>query len=104
LKNFVIEFDNNSLFTPYAGAGLGLSYIDLEFGEATGVDGEPTFQAGQGFFTYQAIGGIATKLNSFSDFLVEYRFLGTSELEFGPSNDAFSYNTSTLFFGAMFEY
>jgi len=104
LKNFIHEFENDSIFTPYVGVGIGVSYIDVEFGESTSIDGEATSQDGESAFTYQAIGGVATKLNSFSDFIVEYRFLGTSEIEFGSLDDSFSYNTSTLFLGVKFEY
>jgi len=104
MKNFIRDFENSSVFTPYVGVGIGLSYIDLEFGEATRADGEATFQDGAGAFTYQAIGGVATKLNSFSDFIVEYRFLGTSEIEFDGLTDTFAFNTSTLFMGLAFEY
>lgn len=104
MKNFIREFNNESLFTPYVGVGIGVSYIDVEFGEATSTDGEATSQDGESAFTYQAIGGVAIKLNSFSDFVVEYRFLGTSELEFSGLNDTFAYNTSNLFLGAKFEY
>ena len=104
MKNFIRDFDNKSLFTPYVGFGLGLSYIDVEFGEATSPSGVATFQEGETIFTYQAIGGVATKLNSFSDFVVEYRFLGTSEIEFDGLTDTLSYNTSNLFMGLAFEY
>ncbi len=104
MKNFIIEFDNQTLFTPYVGVGLGLSYIDVEFGEAIGVAGEATFQDEATAFSYQGIGGVATKLNSFSNFIVEYRFLGTSDVELGGGNGTAAYNTSTLFMGAMFEY
>ena len=104
MKNFIRDFQNDTLFTPYVGVGIGLSYIDVEFGEATSIDGEATFQDGEGAFSYQAIGGVATKLNSFSDFVIEYRFLGTSEIDFDGLNDTFAYNTSTLFLGATFEY
>ena len=104
MKNFIRDFQNDTLFTPYVGVGIGLSYIDVEFGEATSIDGEATFQDGEGAFSYQAIGGVATKLNSFSDFVIEYRFLGTSEIDFDGLNDTFAYNTSTLFLGAKFEY
>ena len=97
MKNFIRDFQNDTLFTPYVGVGIGLSYIDVEFGESTSLDGEATFQDGEGAFSYQAIGGVATKLNSFSDFVIEYRFLGTSEIDFDGLNDTFAYNTSTLF-------
>lgn len=104
LKNFIIDFENDTRFTPYVGAGLGLSYVDIEFGQTDSPDGEATFQDGQALFSYQAIGGVATELNSFTDFIVEYRFLGTSEVEFTGLNESLTYNTSTLFLGAKFEY
>jgi len=104
MKNFIFEFENDTLFTPYVGIGIGLSYIDVEFSEANSPDGEATFQDGEAAFSYQAIGGVATKLNSFAELVVEYRFLGTSELEFSGLNDTFAYNTSNLFLGAKFEY
>ncbi len=104
MKNFIIDFDNRSLFTPYVGVGIGLSYIDVEYGEATGVGGAATFEEGASAFSYQAIGGVATKLNSFADFVIEYRFLGTSEVEVNGFGDDVSYNSSTLFMGATFEY
>ena len=105
MKNFILDFNNNSRFTPYVGAGLGISYINLEYGEASSVDGEPTESGGESLFSYQAIGGVATQLNSFADFIVEYRFLGTSEGDFDglPRRDV-SYNASSLFLGVKFEY
>jgi len=104
LKNFIFEFENESRFTPYLGVGIGVSYIDVQFGEATSIDGEATSQDGESAFTYQAIGGVSTRLNSFAELVVEYRFLGTSELDFGSLNAPFNYNTSALFLGAKFEY
>lgn len=102
MKNFILDFDNQSRFTPYAGVGIGLSYVDVELGESISLDGQPTFQDGAGAFTYQAIGGIATRLNSAADLIVEYRFLGTAEVELAGSDVA--YNTSSLFFGLKYEY
>jgi opacity protein-like surface antigen len=104
MKNFFIDFNNNTRLTPYLGAGLGLSYVDIEFGASSSADGEPSFQDGEGLFSYQAIGGVAAEVNSFTDFVVEYRFLGTSEVEFDGLDESLSYNTSTLFLGVKFEY
>ena len=106
MKNFIIDFTNDSRFTPYVGAGIGLSYIDIRTGEASSVDGETTRGDDETLFSYQAIGGVATQLNSVADFIVEYRFLGTSEGEFdidGLSQNL-TYNTSSLFLGVKFEY
>lgn len=104
MKNFIIDLDNGTRFTPYFGAGLGLSYIDVEFGEAFSSSGEATFQDDQTLFSYQAIAGVATQISSIADFIVEYRFLGTSEVEFDGLGQALSYNTSNLFFGLKLEY
>lgn len=99
MKNFIIDFDNNSRFTPYVGAGLGLSYVEVEL-----EDTFPPLQAGETLFSYQAIGGVATRLSSVADFIVEYRFLGTSEVEFDDLGTDLTYNTSNLFFGVKLEY
>ena len=104
MKNFIIDFENNSRFTPYVGAGLGLSYIDVEFGEASSIDGEANGGDDQTLFSYQAIGGVAMELNTVADFIVEYRFLGTSEVEFEGLGQELTYNTSSLFLGVKFEY
>lgn len=100
MKNFIIEFNNNSRFTPYAGAGLGLSYIEVE--QDSGVLG--ALEADETLFSYQAIGGVATKLSAAADFIVEYRFFGTSDVEFEELGQSITYNTSNLFFGVKFEY
>ena len=104
IKNYIFDFDNGSRFTPYVGFGTGISYVDAEFGESSSLDGEATFQDGDDVFTYQAIGGIATQLSAAADFVVEYRFLGTSEIEFSGFGETLIYNTSTLFFGFKLEY
>ena len=103
LKNFIIDFNNSSRFTPYVGVGLGLSFVDIETGSAFNPNGATTFQDDGTLFTYQAIGGVATRITSAADFIVEYRFLGTSEVEFADGREL-TYNTSTLFLGAKFEY
>ena len=104
MKNFIVDIPNNSVFTPYVGVGIGLSYIDVEFGEASSVDGEATGGDDETLFSYQAIGGVATKLTSAADFIVEYRFLGTAEGDFDGVRRDLSYNTSALFLGVKFEY
>jgi len=100
MKNFIRDFANSSRFTPYAGAGLGLSYIEVD--QSDGIF--PGLQEGQTLFSYQAIGGVATQITSSADFIVEYRFLGTSEVEFDELGQDLVYNTSNLFFGVKLEY
>lgn len=101
MKNFIIDLSNGTRFTPYVGAGLGISYLDVESGEATSAF---AIDEGQTLFSYQAIGGVATQLTSVADFIVEYRFLGTSDVEFEEFGQELSYNTSTLFLGVKLEY
>ena len=97
MKNFITEFRNNSRFTPYIGAGLGWSYIDLE-APSIGID------EGGGTFSYQAIGGVATTVNNAADFIVEYRFLGTTEIDVDGIEDSVTYQAHNLFLGIKFEY
>ena len=103
MKNYIFDFNNGSRFTPYVGIGTGISYVDVEFGEASSPDGE-IFQDGDDVFTYQAIAGIATQLTAAADLLVEYRFLGTEDVVLDGFGETFIYNTSTLFFGMKLEY
>ena len=102
MKNFIIDFTNDSRFTPYAGVGIGLSFVDVEQGQAPSFGFEQ--EDDRTLFSYQAIGGVATQLSSSTDFIVEYRFLGTSEGEFEVLGQELSYNTSSLFLGLKFEY
>jgi opacity protein-like surface antigen len=100
MKNFIYGFQNTSRFTPYLGVGLGWSYIDLE-ATSVGIDD------GSGAFSYQAIGGVATTVNSVADFIVEYRFLGTTDVDldgFAGSGGSINYQTHNLFLGVKFEY
>lgn len=97
MKNFIFDFENQTRLTPYVGTGLGWTYLDVE-APSSGID------EGVGAFSYQAIGGVATKLNKAADFIVEYRFLGTSEVELDNSPFPITYQAHNLLFGVKFEY
>ncbi len=97
LKNFLFDFKNDSRLTPYVGVGLGWSYLEVE-------SPSRSIDEGAGAFTYQAIGGIATKLNKATDLIVEYRFLGTSAVELDRGSDEVAYDAHNLFLGVKFEY
>ena len=97
MKNFIFEHANDSRLTPYVGVGLGWSYLDVESTTA-GID------EGVGAFSYQGIGGVATRLNKAVDFIVEYRFLGTSEVEFETVDQALVFESHNLFMGLKLEY
>jgi len=97
MKNFIVDLRTIGRFTPYVGAGLGWSYLELEAPSLGGKEGT-------GAFSYQAIGGVATTLNKATDFIVEYRFLGTSEVEVDGVFDPIAFNAHNLFMGLKFEY
>ena len=97
MKNFIYGFENASRLTPYLGAGLGWSYIDLD-APSVGID------EGIGAFSYQAIGGVARNLNNAAEFIVEYRFFGTAEVDLGGIETPITYNAHNLFLGVKFEY
>ena len=97
LKNFIHDFRNNSRYTPYLGFGIGWSYLDVE----SSLDG---INDGVGAFTYQAIGGVAATVSRAVDLIVEYRFLGTSEVELDDFGSTIAYETHNLFFGLKYEY
>ena len=97
MKNFIREFNNRSRFTPYVGAGLGWSYLDID-APLDGFDGETSA------FTYQAIGGVSTTINKAVDLVVEYRFLGTSEVEVDDFGGEVAYEAHNIFLGLKFEY
>ena len=97
MKNFIHDFRNNSRYTPYLGFGIGWSYLDVE-STLDGIDD------GAGAFTYQAIGGVAATVSRVVDLIVEYRFLGTSEVELDDFGSTIAYETHNLFFGLKYEY
>ena len=103
MKNVIFEWNNQSRFTPYGGVGIGISYVDIETGILS--DGIRIFEDDDDdtVFSYQAIAGVATEIRQGIDFIFEYRFFSTTDVEFngdtlGPAN------VNNLFFGVKLEY
>ena len=112
MKNVIFDFPNQSRFTPYVGAGLGISLVEVEAQISTSVDVlllGPTTPAPtevseeDAALTYQFIGGVATRVNRAMDLVVEYRFLGTSDIELDTLGSA-PYLVNNLFLGVKLEY
>ena len=53
--------------------------------------------------SYQFIGGVSTRVNRAMDFVVEYRFFGTSDVELDTLGTA-PYLVNNLFMGVKLEY
>lgn len=105
MKNVIFELPNRTRFTPYGGAGIGISWIDVDvtrlpFFNTTTAD---EISEDDTALTYQAIGGVSAQVNQAMDFVVEYRFLGTGEIEFDSIGNL-PYQVSNLFLGMKLEY
>ena len=72
MSNFYKDFDNESAFTPYIGFGVGGAFFSNGFGES---DSE---------FAYQGRAGVAFEVADGLTFDLEYNYLRTTALEFGP--------------------
>lgn len=105
MKNVIFEMPNQTRFTPYAGAGIGISWLDID-AETTVFDSTTTtseLSENDTALTYQAIGGVSTRVNQAMDFVVEYRFLGTGDIEVDTLGSA-PYQVNNLFLGLKLEY
>lgn len=104
MANLSWDWNNATRFTPYTGAGIGLSFIHLEDqATAYGDAGQVLLGLGDSdndtVFAWQAIGGVAMRLGTLSDLFVEYRYFGTSEIVFSRFGPAGIYNAHNLMLG-----
>jgi len=88
MSSVYIDFNNRSPFTPYAGVGLGVSFVDVDTSFTVyGNDGGPLFHFEDGLndivLGYQFIGGVSVELGWASEFIIEYRYFGTTEVDIG---------------------
>ena len=104
MKNVFFELDNSSRFTPYGGFGIGLSYVDVDSVVISGGDSVFEIEDDDTVFTYQAIGGVSARITKTTDFVVEYRFLGTTDVELGSIGQELPYLANNLFLGFKLEY
>ena len=110
MRNAIVEWNNSSRFTPYGGAGIGVSYIeaDEEFSfPATGA--APFVDSGDDtVFTWQVIAGVATQIRQNVRFITEYRYFATADfildapLFAGISGQVF--DSQNLFFGLTVDF
>jgi opacity protein-like surface antigen len=74
---------NSSKFTPYVGGGVGIAH-----GELKGTTGGAFFDDKDYAFVYQAGAGVAYALNDKIDLTADYRFIDTSNFNFGEDYKA----------------
>jgi len=116
MKNVFLDAPNRTRFTPYVGAGLGISLVEVESQSADDaifinpIPGtlpppipEVDVSEEDATLSYQFIGGVATRVNHAMDFVVEYRIFGTSDVELDTLGSA-RYIVNNLFLGVKLEY
>jgi len=92
--NGYYDFANSTPFTPFLGAGLGLSHIKVDarsYGECTDT-----------VFTYSASAGVALKINDAMSLEVKYSYLATSDLDLDGSS--LEYNNHNVMFGVRYNF
>ncbi len=105
MKNVIFELPNQTRFTPYGGAGIGISWVDVDAQSTTFGNTTTAREVSEDdtALTYQAIGGVSTRVNQAMDFVVEYRFIGTGDIEL-DSIGSLPYQANNLFLGVKLEY
>ncbi len=102
MKNVIVELPTQTRFTPYGGAGIGISWVDVE-AAVSSIPESGSLDENDTAFTWQAIGGVSTIINKATDFVVEYRYLGTGEVELDSIGEL-PYQANNLFLGLKLEY
>ena len=103
MRNVILEWNNNSRFTPYGGMGIGVSYVNADSVTLIGATPFSGVDDNDTVFSWQAIAGVATKVRSNLDFVFEYRYFATADvtLDFIDSGEFVAQN---LFFGARLHF
>ena len=93
--NGFYDVDTGSAWTPFIGAGLGWSKLDIN---------DPGFNDSDSddVFTYQFIGGVAYAFNDQWSVDAQYRFMGTSDATIDGAD--FSVNSNNLMLGLRYSF
>jgi opacity protein-like surface antigen len=93
LGNVIFDIGTNSPFTPFIGAGMGFSNVDMEL--EGGSDDDTVF-------AYQFIAGMGFKVSEVTSIDISYRYFATDDQEFGGIES--EYATHNLFAGVRFSF
>lgn len=85
LVNIFYDFETGGPWRPFIGAGAGYGSVSINDASVLGV---PFADDSDSVFTYQIKLGLAYQYNATTEFLINYRYLGTEDLEF---TDAFGF-------------
>jgi len=83
MMNAYYDFDTGGALTPYLGAGLGFSSIDVTYAPS----GVGIIDDGETAFTYQLGAGVSYALSDTWDVYAEYKYRATDDIE--AKNDLF---------------
>ncbi len=78
LANAYYDFQSNQSFTPYLGAGLGASNVEIN----TQLDGA-AYEADDTVFAYALMAGVSFPVSTSTSLGVEYKYLGTTDANIG---------------------
>ena len=95
LFNGFYDIDTGSPWTPFVGAGIGWSKLDLD---------TPAFDVSDNddVFTYQFIGGVAYAFNEQWSVDAQYRFVGTSDATIDGAD--YDFNSNNLMLGLRYSF
>lgn len=96
LLNGYYDFANDSAFTPFISAGLGTARVEVNDFNVTG-SGDPAISDDATVFAYQFGAGVAYAINENMYLDVKYRYLGTSDPEYGT--ETFEYSSHNFYAG-----
>lgn len=99
LLNGYYDFVNESAFTPFISAGLG--YARVELNDIGVVGGDDPFSVDDKVLAYQIGAGVAYAANEKVSVDVKYRYLGTSDLEYGTEvfTETMEYSSHNVYAG-----
>ena len=95
MVNGFYDVDTGSSWTPFVGAGISMSKLDIN---------DPGFQESDSdeVFTYQLIGGVAYAVNEDWSIDAQYRFMGTSDATIDDTD--FDANSNNLMIGLRYNF
>jgi len=73
MANGFYNFNKESTYSPYVGAGLGIAWVDVKY-EGFDIDIDGTE------FAYQFMAGVDVAMSTNTSLLIGYRYLGTSDI------------------------